>query len=635
MYTLIPPRRLLIVWLGLLPFSLAPRDKDGDGIAALSAVKQAMGGSRWDATRTLHAEGHIQIGELQGTYETWMDLRTLRSYVDMRFSHPALGALRSTAGWNGSLSWSADQTGDVCIAASRSALRDAAQNAYVEAFAYLLKNRPPVSVIRERDRSLDRQRFQVLRITPPESSPFELWAARDTGRITRIVPLAGVDRDVMTYRDFRMTDGLLLPFRVEEREARSGTYSAVRTASRLEVDREPPAHLFDPPPPVRSGLQFPAGRDSVTMPFRLDDGHIYLPVSINGRRLDYFVFDTGATNTIEQSRAGSLGLTVVRAGAAYGGGTNAVENGLARVEHLEIGGLEMDNQVLDVTPLPQEDVPINGILGYELAERSVVTLDYALDRITFTKPESFHPPADADGLPIRFASTSEIVVEGSVDGIAGEFQLDTGQGTALLINRPFAERNGLLRRYGSGRKGLVSGVGGHAGLVLFSPADFAMGSLKPAVPEAGIMLSRSGGGAEEELAGTIGNPILRQYRVTLDYARGMAYFEKNPNYRGGRDETFKLLPPDPRKRPRGTTVGLVRLRRESGGPLEILELTAAGPAARAGIETGDWILAINGTPVDHMTVTQIFTPITAPAGTVVTLTIRHGEATREVILTIE
>src|SRR5580658_6900469 len=122
---------LCIACLCVLPFSLAAQNKGAklEGATALSQIKQAMGGARWDDVRTLHAQGKIQLGELQGNYDAWLDLRRLYSYTELRFTHPDLGDLRFSGGWNGSLSWSADQTGDVCVASSHAALDDAASNA--------------------------------------------------------------------------------------------------------------------------------------------------------------------------------------------------------------------------------------------------------------------------------------------------------------------------------------------------------------------------------------------------------------------------------------------------------------------------------------------------------------------------
>src|ERR1700735_1388742 len=97
-------RGFIYVCLFVLPFGLVAQntaDKP-EVTAALSSVKQAMAGARWDDIRTLHAKGKVEIGELQGSYETWLDLRRLFSYEEMRFSHPALGELRWVSGWNGS-----------------------------------------------------------------------------------------------------------------------------------------------------------------------------------------------------------------------------------------------------------------------------------------------------------------------------------------------------------------------------------------------------------------------------------------------------------------------------------------------------------------------------------------------------
>lgn len=477
-----------MVCVCVLPFGLAAQNTaaKADGATALSSVKQAMGGDRWDNVRTLHAQGKVETGELQGSCEEWLDLRRMYAYMESRLSHSTLGDLRSASGWNGSVSWSADQTGDVCVSSSQAAKHEAVSDAYWAVFGYLLKNASPVSLTVKKDTTFRRQRFHVLVIAPPERSPFELWTDASTGHISRIVPLKGVDRDVVNYSDFRLSDGLLLPFRVEERDAHSGKLSAVRTIDSIEIDRDPPEHRFDPPAAALSGLAFPLGSDFVSLQFRYENGHLYLPVSINGRRFENFVFDTGMNNTLDTARARSLGLKVVTTGAAYGAGTVAVENGSTKVERLDIGGLQMENQVIDVAPL-DSDHSSDGGVGYELAKRSVVTIDYTSHRITFAKPESFRPPAGATRLPLRFASITEILVDASVDGITGEFQLDTGQPNSLFINRPFAEQNGLLQKYGSGGKGSVSGVGGKAGAVFFKPCQFAIGSLTPiSFTEAGI-----------------------------------------------------------------------------------------------------------------------------------------------------
>jgi hypothetical protein len=631
--------------LWTLPVWLTMRDygADSKAVGILSAVKRAMGGAQWDRVRTLHAQGAFQIGDLDGNYESWLDLRHLYSYRDERVSNPVFGAIRSTTGWNGRVSWSADHTGDVCVADSEEARHNAAASVYLDAFAYLLTGAPAAKLRFKGALSADGERFQVVQVSPRDALPFELWVDAETNLIRRVVTVTGVDRTVTVFSDFRPVEGLILPFQVQERESDSGTFSVLRKAVFIEVNREPPGHLFDPPPPVLGGVQFPPQSNSVTLEFRYEDDQIYLPVSINGRRQERFVFDTGSTNTIDTAKAQSLGLKVANAGAAYGGGPKAMIAGLTKVERLDVGELKMADQIIDTVPLAAiYDGTIEGAVGYELAKRTVVIIDYASRRITFLKPESFRRPARATSLSFRFASKSEIVVKGSLNGMGGEYQLDTGQGASLMVGRPFAKRTGLLKTHGMGPKRSASGIGGVVETILFKPSSFAIGSVKPSVSEAEIMLSDRGSGAEEHIAGTVGNGILKQFKVTLDYAHRMVYLEKNASFEEESEPTesqpadiFDFGRPDSRTPGHEGWLGVTKMRRRNGEPVEILEMDANGPAARAGIAKGDLIIAVNGTPVEALTSEAVARAITSPPGSPVKLTVKHGGITTVVTLTTQ
>ena len=50
--------------------------------------------------------------------------------------------------------------------------------------------------------------------------------------------------------------------------------------------------------------------------------------------------------------------------------------------------------------------------------------------------------------------------------------------------------------------------------------------------------------------------------MTLDYANREIYLE-NPNYKDGKEETFTISQPDPRKRGRASGLGLIRLGHQS------------------------------------------------------------------------
>jgi carboxyl-terminal processing protease len=71
-----------------------------------------------------------------------------------------------------------------------------------------------------------------------------------------------------------------------------------------------------------------------------------------------------------------------------------------------------------------------------------------------------------------------------------------------------------------------------------------------------------------------------------------------------------------------TGIGVI-VDQRSGVPI-VVSVIDGSPAAAAGIRPGDMIITVDGQPVDRMTVEQVVSAIRGPAGTTVTLTVRHA-----------
>lgn len=93
---------------------------------------------------------------------------------------------------------------------------------------------------------------------------------------------------------------------------------------------------------------------------------------------------------------------------------------------------------------------------------------------------------------------------------------------------------------------------------------------------------------------------------------------------------------DLRERTEGQYSGVGLTITAEGGLVKVISPMDGGPAARAGVQAGDVISAINGQNAAGQTVTEVSDKLRGAAGTSVTVTfLRDGEEARDVVLTRE
>ena len=107
---------------------------------------------------------------------------------------------------------------------------------------------------------------------------------------------------------------------------------------------------------------------------------------------------------------------------------------------------------------------------------------------------------------------------------------------------------------------------------------------------------------------------------------------------GALDPHSNYLPPDGyselRERTEGQYSGVGLTISSEGGLVKIISPMDGGPAARAGVQAGDVISAIDGKSASGLTVSQVSDKLRGAVGTSVTVTfLRDGEEPREVTLT--
>jgi len=181
----------------------------------------------------------------------------------------------------------------------------------------------------------------------------------------------------------------------------------------------------------------------VTVPLHLADGHLFVPVDINGRSAGWFLLDTGAgVNAVGMGLAGRLNLEPV--GRSRARGIAGTENfDLVQIDHWSVGGVPLQpNRAarLNMHRFSRTmDVPAQGILGFAALRHLDFTIDYADATLTLYPPRSTPPPPDAAAEPVPVAIRGGVpLIQALPDGAPPvPVVLDTGANGGLALPQAY------------------------------------------------------------------------------------------------------------------------------------------------------------------------------------------------------
>ncbi len=335
--------------------------------ALIEAAKQAMGGAAWDGAVTWHETGQVTAGGLTGSYESWEDLQTLHSSGSF-----VLGPVSGSQGWDGKQAWSTDNTKEVRIEISREAVAQAIQDAYRSGYGFFFPERFASTREYVGPRQAKGATYEAVKVTPEGAEPFEVWFDPASHLIEREIQLTGTVLHAFILSDFSHFDGILAPKRTIDRVGNDPKYDTVNTVTSVSLAGSQPASRYAPPPPPPNSAQWPARKDSVSIPFRLLNNHIYVDASIDGSAPLPFIFDTGATDILDVSAARKLGIRVEGALPGGGFGDKIEAFGFAKIKSVSLGGLMLPDQVFNTVNganfIAVEGADAAGLLGYEFVK---------------------------------------------------------------------------------------------------------------------------------------------------------------------------------------------------------------------------------------------------------------------------
>jgi len=484
--------------------------KNRAGVLALArAALRATGGpDRADPT-SIAARGR---GEVHGVPVTWSRACDAAG----RVVDTVEGALGHACGYDGVRGWRVDETGmpgalelgdleELIVSTAvwhGTWCREGGQVAVGEAIA------------------VDGARIWLgLRAAPGFHRRFRLAIDSHTGIPSRL-ERAGRDDAALLLEDYRPTACGLLPHRVVRREG--------WLTDTLRVESIDAIDAIDAIGPAAYGLSRAAPDDTAfdlaaALEQRWTRGRLPLVrAQIDDRDAGWFALDTGASAcAIEAGVAArlqlpELGRRFVRTADGAGGAP------YRRAGALRVGAATLRAPLLLELDLQSfaraAGVALAGVLGYDLFQRAVISLDGA-GGIAIAPPGA---AADAgDWLPLQFEDGLPVIAarypgpDGPREGL---FAIDTGSTLAVTITAGAAPSFALR----GGARVALRGAGGSASAMARTLAWFELAGQR--IEELDVLVARPGSGALGDpeppaVAGLIGMGLLRDFAVTFDYPR--------------------------------------------------------------------------------------------------------------------
>jgi hypothetical protein len=272
---------------------------------------------------------------------------------------------------------------------------------------------------------------------------------------------------------------------------------------------------------------FTTASSKSTFAFGWNKGMIFVPIRLNGSPPLSFVLDTGSTRTIvDRTLAKSLGLKTSGSSSIQGAGAGHIPIEFIHDVSVTLPGIESAGYELstaDLQPLEASlGVRVDGILGYELFSRFVVTVDYEAKTMTLGQPGTLHASNTAQAIPIELRDKwafvkAELVLPGPVT-VQDSFLIDSGSSDA--VDHPVVKLDSRVSTTsGAGLGTQVQGATARA-------TSFRLGRYGITAPTVSCC------GASDATSRLIGNEVLRRFTVTFDYPSSQifitpnSYFEK-------------------------------------------------------------------------------------------------------------
>ena len=587
---------------------------DSQSATILEAVRGAMLQRPLSSIASLHLVGSQTAVGIHATYEEWDDLGGLR-FATAQTGGPLTGQ----NGWDGHVVWTGDGTGLVHVDGGASARLQAIDQAYLDTLAFLAPNADGAPVSYGGQKTEANHTYDILQVTPPGGTEFDLWIDAGTHLIAKEIGTIGNTTVSVTLSDYRSSHGITFPFSQMATTSQGNSQTIALTS--IDVNQDVGPHLAMPVSHVHDTSI--AGGRSTTVPIQVINNHIYLSLMVDGKGPFTFILDTGGALIVSSEIAAAVNSGSTGSAQISGVGNTTEAAGFTHLDSLQIGSATVRGQYALVLPIGKafgmsEGVHIDGMIGYEVVARFLTTIDYAnstLTLATLTDAPATAPSATA--IPFYFDGTVPNIAI-AVDGIRTDAEFDTGSRGSLSLTSPFVAAHPAIGADATTANGVIGfGIGGPALGKLGRVSVLQIGPFTFAHPTVAFGTQTQGVFANPLVSANLGGDVWKRFTVTFDYPHLVVLLAPNAAY----DRPFTY-----------DRSGLFLV--DNNDAYTVLDARAGTPAAQAGLTKGDVILSVDGAPATNQTLAQLRARFMGSAGTVVRLHVKNSTGERDVSLTL-
>lgn len=360
-------------------------------------------------------------------------------------------------------------------------------------------------------------------------------------------------------------------------------------------------------------------------PFELVGNHIYLKGTANGRPVSILLDSGAGFSTLDADLAERWNVPTKQTGITVEGVGAATQTAKGLDDfRLRLDGTSIELPLDLAIPLgklaPLEGRPIEAILGFDLFQRYVVSIDYPGRKIRFYEPRRYVYRGAGKRLGIELQDNlPHVAAAMEVPGLgkmAVRAMIDTGAGSAAVLTNAFGEKHRLDSILP--KSPIVPAGAGLGGATFGRPVrlgEISLAGHRLEKPVATLNLGKAGlTGANSTYDVLIGGDLMRRFHVTFDYSRSRMYLEPNEEF------------PQPFH---GDHVGIsVSTAKDSLRAFRVAWVAAGTPAQEVGLKMGDRIVTIDGAPAERYELHEIRTMFRTPAKKWIFEIERQGESRR-------